>query len=279
MGRADVFYSIEDPEKCIKRIDIDELEDLVRETAIATLTNIIRSTALNEIAQSKQVSIGEEKDESTVHVKDTTDDMDAPPPTAPMAVFFEKTHDEFMHKLHDDFRQRYGVDVANIRIESLKIMDEALSDSIAQNALTTAEIENEMANLEGKTLISTQTERNAAQAEAESLKISLLSKAQCEAEAILMKAKAECEAIKLKAAAEAERAEMLSRTDLGQQEALLNIYSDMVVNSNKGVQKVVYLDPAVNKDSPFAMSSLNNLNRDLHSLTRLGIASGEEEYN
>jgi len=45
------FYPIEDPEKCINKIDTDELEDLVRETAVATLTNIIRSTALNEIAQ------------------------------------------------------------------------------------------------------------------------------------------------------------------------------------------------------------------------------------
>ena len=54
--RADVFYSIEDPEKCINKIDTDELEDLVRETEVATLTNIIRSTALNEIARSKQES-------------------------------------------------------------------------------------------------------------------------------------------------------------------------------------------------------------------------------
>merc|ERR1712113_1017524 len=97
--RADVFYSVEDPEKCIKRIEIDELEDLVRETAIATLTNIIRSTALNEIAQSKQVCIGEEKDATIVDVNSSVVG-DSPPPTAPMAVFFEKAHDEFMLKLH-----------------------------------------------------------------------------------------------------------------------------------------------------------------------------------
>ena len=304
--RADVFYSVEDPEKCIKRIDVDELEDLVRETAIATLTNIIRSTALNEIAQSKQVCVGEEKDTKiVVDVNDSSVVGDSPPPTAPMAVFFEKAHDEFMLKLHDDFWQRYGVDVANIRIESLKIMDDDLSESISQNALTTAQIENEMANLEGKSLISTQTERTAAEvkninaqaeasalkttadaanlrkidaakAEAESLKISLMAKAEAEAEAILIKAKAEAEAIKLKANAEADRAEMLSHTNLGQQEALLQIYSDMVVNSNQGVEKVIYMDPSVNRDSPFALSSLNNLNRDLHSLTTLGIAAGEE---
>merc|ERR1712224_135412 len=83
----------------------------------------------------------------------------------------------------------------------------------------------------------------------------------------------EAEAIRLKAVAEAERAELLSRTPLGQQEALMSIYSNMVIESNKGVEKVVYLDPSVNRDSPFALGSLNNLNMDLHSLTTLGVAS------
>jgi hypothetical protein len=77
----------------------------------------------------------------------------------------------------------------------------------------------------------------------------------------------------MKAAAEAERAEVLSRTALGQQESLLAIYSEMVSNSNKGVQKVIYMDPTVKKDSPFALGSLNDLNRDLHSLTKIGIAA------
>jgi regulator of protease activity HflC (stomatin/prohibitin superfamily) len=96
-----------------------------------------------------------------------------------------------------------------------------------------------------------------------------------EAEAILTKAKATAEAIRLKAAAEAQRAEMLSNTTLGQQEALLAIYKDMVVQSNSGVEKIVYMDPSVNRDSPFALGSLNNLNMDLHALSTLGIAAGE----
>jgi regulator of protease activity HflC (stomatin/prohibitin superfamily) len=307
--RADVFYSIDDPEKCINKIDTDELEDLVRETAIATLTNIIRSTALNQIAQSKQVSVGDPGGNSSIPFSSTSaSNADGPAPTAPMAVFFERAHDEFMVKLHDDFMQRYGVDIANIRIESFKIMDTDLADSISKHALTTAQIENEMANLEGKSLISTQTERTAAEvknieakadaaalkiktdaenqrridaalAEAESLKINARAKAEAEAEAILLQAKAEAEAIKLKANAEAERAEMLASTELGQQEALLGIYADMVVKSNEGVEKVVYLDPSVNKESPFALSSLHNLNQDLHSLTQLGVATGEATRN
>lgn len=77
----------------------------------------------------------------------------------------------------------------------------------------------------------------------------------------------------MKAEAEAERAEKISKTDLGKQEALLAIYSNMIIKANEGVEKIVYLDPSVNKDSPFALSSMYNLNQDLHSLTKLGIAS------
>jgi regulator of protease activity HflC (stomatin/prohibitin superfamily) len=316
--RADVFYSIEDPEKCINKIDTDELEDLVRETAVATLTNIIRSTALNEIAQSKQVSAGGVAGGLTV-LPSAPGESGEQGPAKSMSAFFEKAHDEFLDKLHDDFMFRYGVDIANIRIESFKIMDTELSDQISKHALTTAQIENEMANLEGNSLISTTRERTAAavknissvaeaqsrkvitdaenerkiqaaQAEAEASKIrarakaeaeaeSILTKAKAEAEAIRLKAAAEAEAIRLKAAAEAERAELLSKTNLGMQEALLRIYSDIVIESNRGVEKVIYMDPSVNRDSPFAIGSLQNLNNDLHSLTHLGIAAGEAGGN
>jgi regulator of protease activity HflC (stomatin/prohibitin superfamily) len=305
--RADVFYSIEDPEKCINKIDTDELEDLVRETAVATLTNIIRSTALNEISQSKQVSAGGIAGGLTV-LPSAPGESGEQGPAPSMSAFFEKAHDDFLDKLHDDFMFRYGVDIANIRIESFKIMDTELSDQISKHALTTAQIENEMANLEGNSLISTTRERTAAavksinataeaqslkvttdaenerkiqaaQAEAESLKIQARAKAEAEAESILTKAKAEAEAIRLKAAAEAERAALLSKTNLGMQEALLRIYSDIVIESNRGVEKVIYMDPSVNRESPFAIGSLQNLNNDLHSLTHLGIAAGEAGGN
>jgi regulator of protease activity HflC (stomatin/prohibitin superfamily) len=302
--RADVFYSIEDPEKCINKIDPDELEDLVRETAVATLTNIIRSTALNEIAQSRHVSAGGGAGGSGGLAVLPPPIDDTSTSSMPVRAFFEKAHDEFLDKLHDDFMFRYGVDIANIRIESFKIMDTELSDQISKHALTTAQIENEMANLEGNSLISTTKERTAAEvknisarAEAEylhtattaknkrmieaaeaaamALKIQAKADAEAQADAILTKAKADAEAIRLKATAEAERAEMLSQTELGRQEALLGLYSKMVIESNKGVEKIIYLDPSVNRESPFAIGSLQNLNNDLHSLTHLGIAAGE----
>ena len=158
--RADVFYSIEDPEKCITKIDTDELDDLVRETAVAALTNIIRSTTLNQIAQSNRVSAGGPV--GGLQILPAPNDENGRN-AASMSGFFEKAHDEFLEKLHDDFMFRYGVDIANIRIESFKIIDSELSNQISQQALTTAQIENEMANLKGNSLIATTKEQTAAE--------------------------------------------------------------------------------------------------------------------
>jgi hypothetical protein len=77
------------------------------------------------------------------------------------------------------------------------------------------------------------------------------------------------------AVAEAERADLLSQTAFGQQQSLLEIYSDMVKSSNEGVNKVIYMDPSVNTNSPFATASLDGLKRDLQSLSKLGVAVGE----
>lgn len=307
--RADVFYSIVDPDKCIKTLDTNELEDLVRETAVATLTNIIRSTALNQIAQSRQISASLADELLAQNVTAVTEDnrdaegvIRAEERDSAVSFFFDRAHDEFMNKLHEDFVTRYGVDIANIRMESFRIMDTELANEIAQNCLTTAHVENQLSNLQGENLIATQKEQttadcekiksvaeakametrsnaenkryvDAAKAEAESKKHMLITEAQAEADATLLKAKAEAEAIRLKAAAEAERAKLLSETTLGQQKCLFEIYADMIKSSNEGVDKVVYLDPSVNKDSPFALGSLEGLNRDLHSMSKLGIAS------
>lgn len=303
--RADVFYSITDPEKCIQTLNTDELEDLVRETAVATLTNIIRSTALNQIAQSRQVSASSSAGGTLIAEVATAEgegDGDLEQLTA--SYFFDRAHDEFMSKLHEDFVSRYGLDIANIRMEAFKIMDTELASEIAQNCLTTAHVENQLSNLQGQNLIATQKEQtaadcekikataearsletlasaqnkrriDAAQAEAEAMKVKTITEAQAEADAILLKAKAESEAIRLKAAAEAERAKLLSQTKLGQQQSLFEIYADMVKASNAGVEKVVYMDPAAH-DSPFSIKSLDGLNRDLHSLGKLGIMENEK---
>jgi uncharacterized membrane protein YqiK len=118
---------------------------------------------------------------------------------------------------------------------------------------------------------------DAAKAVAEAHRINMQAKHQAEAEAILLTAKAQAETISLKAHAEAQRAELLSKTTLGMQESLLAQYSQMVIESNQGVEKVVYLEPSVNRESPFALNSLQNLNFDLHSLSQLGVAAGQAD--
>ena len=66
----------------------------------------------------------------------------------------------------------------------------------------------------------------------------------------------------------------------------------MVKSSNEGVSKVVYMDPTVTAgsggngnggsgssigSSPFTMGSLDGLNRDLHSLSKLGIIAEQQQ--
>mmetsp|Transcript_1180 Transcript_1180/g.2641 ORF Transcript_1180/g.2641 Transcript_1180/m.2641 type:complete len:772 (-) Transcript_1180:60-2375(-) len=298
--RADVFYAIEDPDKAIRKIAVDEIELFVLETSLATITNIIRSTTLNEIAQSKLPSAVSSADhEESMRKAQAIGDSSAP-------LFFDKAHDEFLSKLHDDFKQRYGIEISNIRIESFKIMDQELANNISKQALTTAQTESELANLAGRTEIATKEQERlasvrqiSAQAEASSLRTkteaenqALLSaaeaqakaeqvrletaakaeasatieKAKAEAEAIRLRGNAEAEALACKAEAEAKRARMLAETPLGAQLSLLGIYAEMAAKSNEGIQKVVYSDLQQNNLGLLGIPSLAGLSRDLQQL-------------
>jgi len=59
--KADVFYRIADAEKVLLVVGKDSVVTLVRETAVATLNSIIRSTSLAEVAQNKDVRAKSEK--------------------------------------------------------------------------------------------------------------------------------------------------------------------------------------------------------------------------
>lgn len=298
--RADVFYSIKDPEKAMQQVAKDEIEKLVLETSLATVTNILRSTTLNEIAQSKAPSaISSKQHQASVQAAQALGDTSAP-------LFFDKAHDEFLSKLHDEFLERYGIEITNIRIESFKIIGEELANNISQQALTTAQTECQLANLAGQTEIATkQQEREAtmrqigAQSEADALKVvtdsknaaliseaeaqakaaqvkvewaaraeatSTIERAKAEAEAIRLRGQAEAEAFETKAHAEAKRAEMLAATPLGSQLSLLSVYAEMVAKANEGVQKIVYSDLKENNLGCLGMPLLQNLGRDLSLL-------------
>merc|ERR1719408_425607 len=305
---ADIFYSVADAHKTVMRVGKDGVETLVMETAIGTLTNIIRSTALNEIAQSQSVA-------DAPSMKQTHQDLQAAQamgqPSAPF--FFDRAHDEFLARLHDDFLDRYGIEITNIRVASCKIMDKELSASISKQALVTAQTENQLANLKGQTDIATaeqerqarvaqinaeqearalrvvtesqnrsQLEKSEAQAKAKAFIVSqeaevLISKARAEAEAIRLKAEAEAEGIRTRAKAEAERAELLGKTPLGSQLALLELWAGTVEKSNEGISKVVYCDPSVQMaaggGNPLGLLGLGNLNSELSKLKNIGARS------
>lgn len=280
------------------------------ETAIGTLTNIIRSTSLSDIAQSEHTSAtSKEASKEECQAAQATGQ-----PTAPL--FFDKAHDEFLAKLHDDFVNRYGIEISNIRVESFKIMDQELSASISRQAIMTAQTENQIANLRGQTEIATtEQERQArvaqiaAEQEARALKIAtdsqnaaLLQKAEsqaksqafavnqeaqnkieqakADAEAIRIRAQADAEAIRVRAGAEADRAKLLSATPLGAQMALLEVWSNTVTKSNEGISKVVYCDPSVQMaagaGNPLGLLGLGNLQGELEKLSRLGVATGSD---
>lgn len=257
--KACVFYKISDPEKCLLCVgDEKTIAKLIKDTSIATLQSIMRSSGLNQVAQSKHV-----------HAKVAEE---APPTDGPSApLFFDKVHDEFIFHLHDTFYKMYGIEIANIRIESFKIMNHALADNISQQAIITAQTETKLANLEGQHEIATaemqreseviriKTQSAAKQlaTEAEARNSSIVADAkgraeaakivaQGEADALLIKAEAEAKAIELKAAAERKRAEELSATLLGEKLAMMAVQKEMVTESMKGVQKIIYLPSNAN---------------------------------
>lgn len=221
--RADVFYRIADPERAITQVGNDGISDLVSETSIATLTNIMRSTTLNEIAQNSLPSAVSEK----AHAEHTMTAQAIGQPSAPM--FFDKAHDMFLSKLHDDFMEKFGLEISNIRIEQFKIMDEALATSISRQAVTTAETESKLANLEGQTAIATQTkERDArlatidAETEASVRKLTAEAKvqqAEAEVKAQQVQAESDAKRKRIQAEAEAESAKIRAAATIASAEA------------------------------------------------------------
>merc|ERR1711964_426433 len=118
-------------------------------------------------------------------------------------------HDQFMSTIHDHILENWGIDISNLRIESLNIADRALAASIANQAVTVSEQEARHLMLSKETEIITVQANNKARelqikVDAESMAIRI--KATAESEAIVLKARAEKEAQVLKGQGEQEYA-------------------------------------------------------------------------
>jgi regulator of protease activity HflC (stomatin/prohibitin superfamily) len=256
--KADVFYKIEDAEKVLLIVGRDNISTLVRETSIATLNSIIRSTTLSEVAQNKEIAAKSQKD----HLEEISKNPDS----ASAPLFFDKVHEEFISKLYDYFLDQYGIAITNIRIESFRIMDSNLVDNISKQAFVTAQTETKLANLIGeREIVTSKQKRDAevalikAEGDAVSLSTEIKAKnksildtskteaevsillARAESNSIEIKALAEAKAILLRAESESKRAELLHSTQIGDQIQMYSMYSEMVKNSLAKVDKVVYL--------------------------------------
>jgi len=275
--KADVFFKIADAEKVLLVVGKDNVDQLVRETAIATLNSIIRSTSLAEVAQNKEFAA---KSEKNLIAQQQQGQQPGQPQQQNPPMFFDKVHDEFISKLHDSFMDHYGISITNIRIESFKIMNTELATSISKQAFTTAQTETQLANLTGQTEIATASMRRDAEvarirAEGESIKLktetdaknrATMESAKAEADATVIRAKAEAQSVELKASAEAKsillraeaeskRAEMLQNTPLGGQIQMYQMYANMVKESISGVEKVIYM-PTDAMNNPLSFMNL-----------------------
>lgn len=244
---ASLFYRVKDPKKALENIQDIELQ--VKETAIATLAGIIRSTSLTEIAQN-----------TTPVYKKTIEQpnkfgLKAPP-------FYQKVHDMFLQELHDYVLEDWGIEINNIRIESLKINDTRLAKDIAQNAITVSQMDVKYNMLQKQSEI-TETEArmkaNANKIDAEGNAKVLLEKTRAEIDSNNLRADGEAKVLERKTQAEIES--LIKIADAKKQAKILegegeksyidnissNKYGPLLAQMNlqkdavKGIQQIAYL--------------------------------------
>ena len=64
--------------------------------------------------------------------------------------FFQHVHDQFIQELHDHVLDEWGIEIQNIRIESLKISDRQLQKSISNQAIDVSKQHNKYIMLQKK---------------------------------------------------------------------------------------------------------------------------------
>mmetsp|Transcript_13046 Transcript_13046/g.21719 ORF Transcript_13046/g.21719 Transcript_13046/m.21719 type:complete len:478 (+) Transcript_13046:79-1512(+) len=203
---ADVLYCIRDPKRALLRVD--NMEKLIRKTALSTLAGIIRSSHLSEVAGSRKATFSESKDS-----KGAVSEKEDFTPSAPS--FQQKVHDEFLKELHDYMIKDLGVEVSNIRINDLRIADHTLATKISKESIKIAEQEAEYRMLQKEADIRTVRANNLAlevrikaQASADEKKILV----QAENDTRIARAKASAKSVEIEAKAKADALEVMAKS-------------------------------------------------------------------
>jgi len=266
--KSAVFYRVVDPLKALVRIQ--NVGKQIEETSVATLAGIIRSSSLSDVASrsqpfyhrkqqdDKKIQDDKKDKENNIEKKENTNDNPISKSFQPSAPFFQHVHDEFIQQLHDHVLDEWGIEIQNIRIESLKINDPRLQQDISAQAIEVTKQHNRYIMLQKQQEIATveaETKARQIQIETQADTSKIRVKAQADADAIIIRAKAEKQALELKGQGEAEYARLLESTKLGTELASMKIQSDAL----KGLKQIAYvphLPGLLQKGGVYADSSL-----------------------
>lgn len=250
--KSAVFYRIVEPHKTLVRIK--DVNQQISETAVATLAGIIRASSLSDLGSRSQApskSFYNQKEEK--REEDGYAPRASSPPPQRNQPFFKHVHDEFMSQLHDHVLDEWGIEIQNIRIESLKINDPELQKSISNNAIEVSRQHNRYIMLQKKQeimMVEAQTAAAKLEIQTDQKTSTIRAKAQAKADAVIIRAKAEKDAVELKGKGESEFARLLQSSKLGNKLALMKVQKE----SLKGLKQVVYIP----KDMKGMLNSYGN---------------------
>jgi len=222
--KAAIYYQVADPAKAL--VTVQDIHREIKELGIATLQQIIRSSTLVDIAGTTQISYSESKAEM--------------PQNEGGSDFYEKIHDRFMLQLHDVILEQWGIDINNIRIESLRIHDKTLAQSIANQAVQVSQLEAQHMMLAKQSEIKKVEANNRAMQQKIAVEAEtdvIRQRAEADASAIVSKAKAQREAKILIGEGEAEYSNLVQKTGLGAELAKMQIQAEAI----KGLNQIAYV--------------------------------------
>jgi len=223
--KAAIYYQVADPAKAL--VTVQDIHREIKELGIATLQQIIRSSTLVDIAGTSQVSYSNEAKAEMVQNEGGSD-------------FYEKIHDRFMLQLHDVILEQWGIDINNIRIESLRIHDKTLAQSIANQAVQVSKLEAQHMMLAKQSEIKKVQANNDAMQQKIAVEAEtgiIRRRAEADAAAIVSKAKAQREAKILIGEGEAEYSNLVQKTGLGAELARMQIQAEAI----KGLNQIAYV--------------------------------------
>merc|ERR1712087_1073295 len=257
--KAAVFYRIVEPEKTLVRIR--NIRKQLEETAVATLAGIIRASSLSDLGSRSQG--GNHKFYGAKQGADEKKEMDEDYEDGMMGGYAPQEEEDggrqrpfFQHVLDE-----WGIEIQNIRIESLKINDPQLQKSISNNAIDVSKQHNRYIMLQKQQEI-VMVEANAAaskmQIDTDARNSTIKAMAKAKADAVVIKAKAEKEALELKGQGESEFARLLESTTLGKELSLMKVQAE----SMQGLKQVTYV-PQMDgiRGNQFMVLPGNNANR------------------